>query len=432
MWSIQQIISRVGTRQNGPSLQRRLIGAASLVALLLLIPSLQANPGGEGDATRDFTCGGSCHGDPSLSVPSSAMITISSDRNETYSGGPLAVTATVTGMELGAQRIVGVFLLSSLNGVDDSPSDTGWTILADGSGGSGNYVEHRVFTAEEGVEVTWTLRAPSSEGEHQLHIAVHHGGNNKAHLGQSLSPLNITVGPIPENLPQISDSWEPVSVRGLGVETELVLPIVNATDVTVEWRLQGGQTQSVVATSGPDGTDSGGTGSGEVVLWSVTLPAALGASSIDYRLVMVNDDFTEATPWMELVAEEPTFMPNILAVRLQALALIFATTALIIALTRRLSNGASPTSKNRTADSMPMLGVAATGFGTAAAPPAGMMAGATAPALGGLMAAPPPIMAQPIQPAILAMDDPRRPVGWSDEQWRHYGAGHIEKMDGGQ
>jgi hypothetical protein len=425
MRSIQQRIWPVRTRQNRPALQRRLLGAASLVAILLLIPSLQANPGGEGDATRDFTCGGSCHGDPSLSAPSSALIILSSDRNETYSGGPLTVTAKVTGMQLGAQRIVGIFLLSSLNGVDDSPSDAGWTILADGSGGSGNYIEHRVFTAEEGVEVTWILRAPSNEGEHQLHIAIHHGGDNNAHLGQSLAPLNITVGPIPENLPQISDSWQPISIRGLGLETELTLPIVNATSVMVEWRLQGGQTQSIVATSGAGtgGGATGGTGSADIVSWRATLPAALGASSIDYRLVMVNDDFTEVTPWMELVAEESTFMPNLLAVRLQALALIFATTALIISLTRRLSNGPSSTAKNRTADSMPMLGGAMTSGATAP--------GAPSPA--GIMPAIPHLAGgQVVQPATLAMDDPRRPVGWSDEQWRHYGAGHIEKMDGGQ
>ncbi len=404
-------------RERRPALRRRLLGAATLVALLFLIPSLQANPGGEGDSNRDFTCGGSCHGDPGLSEISSAMVSISSDRNETYSGGPLTVTAKATGMELGAQRIVGVFLLSSLNGVDDNPSDVGWAILSDGSGGTGNYVEHRLFTATEGVEVTWTLRAPSDEGVHQLFIAIHHGGDNEAHLGQSLSPLNITVGPIPENLPQISDSWEPVKVRGLAVETELTLPIVNATSVTVEWRLQGGQTQSITATSGSGNgvATSGGTGNVESVSWSATLPAALGASSIDYRLIMVNDDFTEATPWMELVAQEPTFMPNPLAVRLQALALIFATTALIIAITRRLSNGSPPTSKNRTVDSMPSLGDAIAAPVESIVNP-GQVAAAS----------------QSAQPPIIDMNDWRRPADWSDEQWRYYGHGHIENMEGGQ
>ena len=378
------------------------MAALALAGLLALAPLLSANPGGEGNDTRDFTCGGACHGDPGLSQPSSATIMVTSDRNDTYSGGPLTVTAKVTGMELGAQRLVGIFLLSTLHGVDDSPTDHGWTILSDGSGGKGNYVEQRAFNAEEGVEVTWTLRAPSAEGQHQLHVAVHHGGDNTAHIGQSMAPLNISVGPIPENLPQIAESWEPVSVRGLGAETTLDLPVVNATTVTVEWRLSGGPTQTVTATSVADD-------------WTATLPAAVGPSSIDYRVVMENDDFSEATPWMELVAEEPTFAPNILAVRIQALALTLVTAALVISFTRRLSRGSSTTTKDR---ALPPPG--------AALPPsgAGLMPAAAA--------SPPsdPDTSAAATAGGLQMDDPRRPAGGTDERWLHYGQGLASKQGG--
>ena len=45
----------------------------AIIALLLATSASLANPGGEGDADRDFTCGGSCHGDPALSAPSDGI-----------------------------------------------------------------------------------------------------------------------------------------------------------------------------------------------------------------------------------------------------------------------------------------------------------------------------------------------------------------------
>ena len=66
---------------------------------LLMAPVFEANPGGNGDSTRDFACGGACHADPDLSAPSSAQIVLVADRNETFVGGPLTVTATITVLE---------------------------------------------------------------------------------------------------------------------------------------------------------------------------------------------------------------------------------------------------------------------------------------------------------------------------------------------
>ena len=45
-----------------------------LLLCLLMAPVFEANPGGNGDSTRDFACGGACHADPDLSAPSSAQI----------------------------------------------------------------------------------------------------------------------------------------------------------------------------------------------------------------------------------------------------------------------------------------------------------------------------------------------------------------------
>ena len=35
-----------------------------LLLCLLMAPVFEANPGGNGDSTRDFACGGACHADP--------------------------------------------------------------------------------------------------------------------------------------------------------------------------------------------------------------------------------------------------------------------------------------------------------------------------------------------------------------------------------
>ena len=47
-----------------------------ILACLLSYPVMEANPGGNGDGTRDFACGGSCHADPDVSGPSSAVISV--------------------------------------------------------------------------------------------------------------------------------------------------------------------------------------------------------------------------------------------------------------------------------------------------------------------------------------------------------------------
>ena len=50
-----------------------------ILACLLSSPVMEANPGGNGDGTRDFACGGSCLADPVVSGPSSAVISLDMD-----------------------------------------------------------------------------------------------------------------------------------------------------------------------------------------------------------------------------------------------------------------------------------------------------------------------------------------------------------------
>jgi len=369
---------------------RRTLIIGGLLLLVLCVPPLSANPGGNGDANRDAACGGSCHGDPGLSEPSSAVLSFSQDRDSAYVGGPISISITVTQMELSSRAMVGVFLLSDTFGVSDTPQDAGWTILSNGEGGSTNYVETYVINAEDGATITWSLLAPETEGIHELYAGVHHGGGGAARM-QTSSAYNVTVGPIPENLPQMLP-WEPVNSRPLGVSSELSMPVVNATDVTLEYRISEGPIIS--STANQDGE-----------MWVSTLPAALSDISLSYRVVMSNDEFTESTGWIVVSNEVDSYEADLSAVRLQSLALMLGSIALCISVQRRMSRTSSsmlnePESALISADQTSMV------------------------------SAPEPMPAQQATPA-LALDDPRRPQDWTDEQWLHYGPDHLLQNYGG-
>ena len=47
----------------------RILTLATITLILISTQGTVANPGGEGDGNRDFVCGGSCHGDPTLKCP---------------------------------------------------------------------------------------------------------------------------------------------------------------------------------------------------------------------------------------------------------------------------------------------------------------------------------------------------------------------------
>ena len=104
---------------------RHRIAVLAVITLLLATGASMANPGGEGDADRDFTCGGSCHGAPALSSPSDGTISLFVDPLA-FSGTATAVHVTASGMSRAGFRLRGVFLLGSANGNDDHPEDHGW------------------------------------------------------------------------------------------------------------------------------------------------------------------------------------------------------------------------------------------------------------------------------------------------------------------
>ncbi len=420
---------------------RRALLIVALLGLLFAMPSMQARPGGVGDDNRDFTCGGSCHGDPGLSGESSAVIEISSDRTETYSSGLLTVSVKVTGMELSSKRIVGVFLLSDLHGVADTPEDSGWTVLDNDNGGESNYQETLAFDSSEGVTVSWVLRAPAEQGNHTLFAAVHHGGGGVARMAVDDVGISIDVGPIPENLPQMNLDWDPVTNRDIGEVTMLTLPVINATTVRVEWRIGGdGPTTTVAAVSGEGG-------------WKASIPMALSDVEFQYRVLMLNDDFSEYSRWVTLSSEHEEWSTNIWAVRLQMCGIMFAVIGLCIAVQRRFAHSVGPQDDvmASTLAVVPhaMIPADQTALFIESSPPPPTldeiraMAAANPPQMGfdepqqPTYAEPPPALQAAAAPAVdttesatLALDDPRRPGNWSDEQWLYYGHEHIKELGG--
>ncbi|MBI31656.1 MAG: hypothetical protein CMB72_03535 [Euryarchaeota archaeon] len=363
----------------------RLLNRLLILGVLICLissPVMEANPGGNGDGTRDFACGGACHGDPDIAQPSSAIISVSADRDSTYAGGPLTITAEISGMELSERRLVGIFLTTGTFGVDDSPDHSGWIVISDANGGTSNYVEMHVLDSAAEVSASWSLIAPSAEGSTTFHIGIHHGGEGAARLADTSDDggISITVGPIPENFPQLSD-WTPVTQRDIGEITNLQANIVNVTAVQLEWQISGDNT---IYSTTAESTSNG---------WEASLPAALAEGSLEYRWRLSNQDFETTSAWTTLSSDSSSSV-DVNPARLLMLSLAMITAALLISLQRFMASNLvssesdisqNESNKDRTFES-PLYG--------------------------------------------LSMDDPRRPVGWTDEQWMHYGNEYVQRIGG--
>ena len=353
-----------------------------ILACLLSSPVMEANPGGNGDGTRDFACGGSCHADPDVSQPSSAVISLNTDRESTFVGGPLTITADIYGMELSEKRLVGVFLTTGTFGVDDSPDNSGWTILSDTNGGSSNYVESYVLDSDEGVSVSWSLIAPSVEGFTTFHIGIHHGGEGIARLADTNDQggVLVSVGPIPENFPQLTD-WTPITQRGIGEVTNIQAKMMNVTTASIEWKITGSQTiSSIDAEDTPNG-------------WEAELPTALADGSMEYRWRISNSEFETTTAWTTLSSDSSSTV-DVNPARLLMLALAMITASVLISLQRFMAEDLITSKPQKTSfESSKDRTFQNTSSG-------------------------------------ISLDDPRRPVGWSDEQWIHYGPDHLASLGG--
>ncbi len=305
----------------------RLLVLGAISCVLLATTASVANPGGNGDADRDYTCGGSCHGDPSLSMPSDGTVSLSAD-TVAFSGTATAVHVTASGMSLSGKRLVGVFLLGSLNGNGDQPSDHGWGIIQDPNGGTSNYVE-TVVPQSGSVTMTWVLRAPSQTGQQYLYASMHHGSDPNpdglASLGASQA-ASIDVRPVPENYPGLAEGWTAPENRVTGDDAPVIVRTTNTDQLVVLWRLEGEW-----ATHTADVESLGGGA------WAVNLPATIGETRLQYQITTHNGSFAASQPWLTVGTTPPAFDATLLGARLQALAFASIVFGFMVSLQARLS-----------------------------------------------------------------------------------------------
>ena len=190
--------------------------------------------------------------------------------------------------------------------------------------------------------------------------------------------------------------WDAMTSRSLGEASELSMPVANATAVTLEYRIGEGPIASISAQM-------------EGEAWVVTLPAALSDIPLSYRVVMSNEEFTETTGWISVANNVDGYSADILAVRLQSMALMLGSLALCISIQRRMARNSSS---------------------AIVEPEAALISPDQTSMVVPSMAAP-EFEAPQMEPTSLALDDPRRPSGWTDEQWLHYGPDHIKQNHGG-
>ncbi len=293
-----------------------------LATLLLFAPSLgSANPSGVGEGAFDAQCGGACHGDADMNRSSTSIVSLHSEA-VAYEGLLTSVTVSIENIETTQQGLLGVFLLSSLSGAGDLPSDDGWTIISNSEGGTENYVEITVLPSQDQRNVTWTLRAPSI-GQYELHGAIHHGtedGSEAPFFGQSNTPAVVEVVLVPEDLPRLTSDYAPTTQRLLGESTTMQLETAFVESVEVEWRVAGGEIQTTEVMILSDGT------------WSFDLPASLQPTVVEWRAHLEGEGPSQTTPWFQLRSEEAPWTVDESAAYVQSFALIVVFMAGFIAL----------------------------------------------------------------------------------------------------
>ena len=289
-------------------MKSRIITLSAILVLLLATSSGVANPGGKGDSDRDYTCGGSCHGDPSLSSTSSAIIDVEMS-STAYSSTTTEISVSISNLDTSDNGLVGIFLLGSKNGNNDHPEDYGWTIIQDPNGGLSNYVE--VISSDNQVSVSWVLLAPDDLGPKEIYVSIHHGSyynhNNKAFIGET-EGITVNIEPIPENYPTLAEGWTSPEERISGDSSTIKIRTVNTESLTVYWRLSG-ETKSHEANV-------------EMVAdqeWEVSLPATLGDTRIEYQMVASMGDFSNTMPWLSMGTSDPYFDGTSLGANLQSI-----------------------------------------------------------------------------------------------------------------
>jgi len=366
-----------------------------LVLSLLLVCSAfgAAEPGGNGDSIQDMQCGGACHGDASINETSSAILSLTSPAT-IYVGIPTTLTLTATNLEPSSTRLIGLFLLTDMTGHSDTPQDAGWEILSDVNGGAMNYIEQKLSPGQNETSISWVIRA-STLGSTTFHAAIHHGGGySSPFFGTTAMGFEVSVEPVPENLPRLAADFTPPTLRELDTSTELNIQTQFTNSMQFEWKSDDGFiTTSLVNSTGDNS-------------WTATLPAALQPTTVQWRVILEGEGPQQTTPWFTLAAEESSWEVSGNAVYLQAFALLFMTAGIVITLQTRLTPKSTPSKYDETPVVLEELALE-----TPPSPTHATISDST----------PPPLPAAGL------------PIGWTEAQWNTYGHDYLAgKYGGGQ
>lgn len=310
---------------------KRVILTFCLAFLLSISPWVNANPGGNGDANRDFQCGGSCHGDPDLNASSPATFQpVIPER--IYEGLPAEISVVISSLPQTETGIFGAFLLTSLNANNDIPSTEGWSIISNSNLGQTNYQE-QVLTTGDSLIFNWTL-SNSEIITSEFYVALNHGSsdNDLSHLGVSQA-FEISTVALPSDMPSVVPGFEPLSTRVLGEDTTISIPTQNAENVIVELKGQGGQNSVIEVRS--NGSQ----------VWEITIPQAIRESSLQWRVIVEGDGLTTTSAWYSMTSSEPTFESNNFPIILQGIGVALMGAAFVTLLHRRLRNTKTLTKK---------------------------------------------------------------------------------------
>ncbi len=285
------------------------------VFMATLLSSTLAYTGGWSDGDEDYNCGGSCHVGPTNH--GTGTIVVSADKESVITGQFVVVTVNVTETQLGDNSRIGVFLLRSLTGQDDTPSMDGWQVLQDPKGGSYNYVEKTSPGSGETVAFSYTLRAPATPGDYTLYARVHHGSTARNALWEDSTAFVLPVTPIPPGVPTIDHT--PVSVAFVGRGILIQAWVVNATTgVFLHWKHTEETEFSSVEMTNTSETSDG------AFRYEATIPAMSEETQVHYYLVATRDTlYTDTATFTMTLILEPE-KPNMLAWGLQIIIILEA------------------------------------------------------------------------------------------------------------
>ena len=360
-----------------------------LVLSLLLVCSAfgAAEPGGNGDSIQDMQCGGACHGEASINETSSAILSLSSP-STIYVGIPTTLTLTATNLETSSTRLIGLFLLTDMTGHSDTPQDAGWEILSDANGGTMNYLEQTLTPGQNETSISWVVRA-STLGSTTFYAAIHHGGGySSPFFGTTTVGFEVSVEPVPENLPRLAADFAPPTLRMLDTPTELNIETQFTDSIQFEWKSDDGLISNSFVNSTGDNS------------WTTTIPAALQPTTVQWRVLLEGEGPEQTTPWFTLAAEESSWEVSENAVYLQAFALLFMTAGIVIALQTRFTSKSSPSKYDEAPLVLEELALTDT------------------PSPSQEIAAPP----RPVAGL---------PIGWTEEQWNTHGHDYLAGKHGG-